>query len=64
MTPDRAEILAKKGNVLKSGLGLQIWGDDFLDDPSAGDAGSGTASRQASVPRARKPSSGDEPIEP
>lgn len=45
--PTQDEVLARKGYVLKSGLGLQIWGDNFPDGPSGGDAATGTAERQA-----------------
>ena len=54
--PDHREVLAKKGNVLKSGLGLQIWGpqgEDVAEEPGAdpsgghGNASMGTAERQA-----------------
>lgn len=49
--PTQEEVLALKGYVLKSGLGLQIWGDNFPDGPSGGDAGTGTAERQARIAR-------------
>ena len=54
---DQREVLARKGNALKSGRGLQIWGpqagDEELEAPGAdsagghGNASMGTAERQA-----------------
>jgi hypothetical protein len=53
---EQREVLAKKGNVLKSGRGLQIWGsqeggasDEPRADPAGGhgNASVGTAERQA-----------------
>lgn len=54
--PDHHEVLAKKGNTLKSGRGLQIWGsqgEDVAEEPGPdptgghGNASMGTAERQA-----------------
>ena len=53
---DHHEVLARKGNALKSGRGLQIWGpqgDDEAETPGPdpagghGNASVGTAERQA-----------------
>lgn len=53
---EQRDVIAKKGNVLKSGRGLQIWGsqEGGASDEPAGDAGGGhgnasvgTAERQA-----------------
>lgn len=51
MIPTQEEVLAKKGHVLRSGLGLQIWGDAFPDGIAGGDASTGTAERQARISR-------------
>ena len=54
-TNEQRDVLASKGNVLKSGRGLQIWGpegDDLADAPQGdaagghGNASMGTAARQ------------------
>lgn len=53
---EQRDVLEKKGNALKSGLGLQIWGPQEGDereepggDPAGGhgNASMGTAERQA-----------------
>ena len=65
MSPTQEDVLRKKGYVLRSGLGLQIWGDAFPEGTSAGEASTGTAERQARIRRAieaRKENSGrDQP---
>jgi hypothetical protein len=50
-TPTQEEVLEKKGHALRSGLGLQIWGDPFPDGGSRGEASTGTAERQAFILR-------------
>lgn len=55
--PTQEDVLAKKGYVLRSGLGLQIWGDGSPDGDSAGDASTGTAERQARIIRSTKSAS-------
>lgn len=57
-TNEHREVLAQKGNAIKSPRGLQIWGaegGDLSDDPSGdaagghGNASMGTAARQAKI---------------
>lgn len=59
---DQSDVLPAKGNVTKSGRGLQQWGDAPMGD-AIGTGGSGTAERAAKIAEGQRKGareSGDE----
>lgn len=50
---DQNDVLPKKGDVTKSKIGLQIWGDEPYGR-GVGEGGSGTAERAARIAKGQK----------